>query len=104
MATNRQWRHGIAYDSVGNGVATLSIEITGGDYVVSGGGFAEPLDYNNTQASSTSTSSDHASAQCPIVYIDTEYDSVRNSTSLNLGFAVTPGGKCVGHVFATWEA
>lgn len=102
MTVHRQWQHNVAYDTVGNGVATDSFEISG-DVVVSGGGFAEPIDYSGTQSSSTATVPDGVAHQSyPLLAVYTTY--VGGYTYLHVAYGVPPGGKCRSHLFATWEA
>ena len=102
MTVDREWQHSVAIDTVGNGVATDSYQITG-DVVASGGGWAEPIDYNNDQASSTQTVPDsYGNARYPLLAVYTTYDS--GYTYLHVAYAVPPGGRCRSHLFATWES
>lgn len=102
MTIHREWQHSTAYADA-TGVASASAAVAG-NVIVTGGGYAEPVDYSNGNVSSTETNGASASARCPIVWIHSSYDGVGNTTYLNVGYATVPNAKVRAHVFVQWEA
>lgn len=101
MTTSRQWQHTLTVTD-SKGVAWVSGAAVTGDKVVSGGGYAEPVNSSGSNESSTETNGN--SAFCELVGLYTEYDSGGGNTYLKVGFRAAPNTKIRVHTFTTWES
>lgn len=100
MTVHRDWQHSLTVANAA-GVASSSIAVSG-DLVLSGGGYAEAVDYQNSNESSTETNGN--SAYLPLVASYGRYDSGNAQSVWMVHFAAPPNTRVRIHAFATWEA
>lgn len=100
MTVSRVWEHSLTVTGA-NGVGSSSVAVAG-DHVLSGGGYAEAITYNNSNESSTETNGN--SAYLPLVASYGRYDSGNAQSVWMVHFLAPPNTRIRVHAFATWES